>query len=219
MGVVVVTGANGGIGLELCRQLEKRGDSVVAVCRASSSELDGLGVRVVAGVDVAKHDTIAHLVTALDGESVDLLINNAGVLTNESWGDLDFDRMRWQYEVNTLGPLAVTSVLRDSLHSGSKVVIITSRVGSLDDNGSGGMYGYRVSKAGVNMVGVNLAHDLRDSGIAVALLHPGLVATKMTGGRGIAPSESVAGLLQRIDELTLERSGGFWHANGERLPW
>ena len=92
-------------------------------------------------------------------------------------------------------------------------------MGSLDDNGSGGMYGYRVSKAAVNMVGVNLAHDLRGSGVAVALLHPGFVATKMTGGNGIPASESATGLLKRIDELTLDASGGFWHANGERLPW
>ncbi len=124
-----------------------------------------------------------------------------------------------QYEVNTLGPLRVTEALADNLGEGSKVAIVTSRVGSIDDNGSGGNWGYRASKTAVNMVGTNLMHELRPRGIAVALLHPGLVATDMTGNHGISPADSAAGLIDRIDELTLETSGGFWHAEGYRLPW
>jgi NAD(P)-dependent dehydrogenase (short-subunit alcohol dehydrogenase family) len=99
------------------------------------------------------------------------------------------------------------------------VAIITSRVGSIDDNQSGGNWGYRASKTAVNMIGTNLKHELLPRGIAVALLHPGLVATDMTGGTGIAPADSAAGLVQRIDELTLETTGGFWHAEGYALPW
>jgi NAD(P)-dependent dehydrogenase (short-subunit alcohol dehydrogenase family) len=150
---------------------------------------------------------------------VDVLILNAGVLTQERFPDLAFDRMRRQYEVNALGPLRVAAAVRANLRAGAKVVIITSRVGSMGDNSSGGNYGYRMSKAAVNMAGVNLAHDLRPAGIAVQLLHPGLVATAMTGGSGMLPAESAAMLVRRIDELTLEQTGTFRHANGEALPW
>jgi NAD(P)-dependent dehydrogenase (short-subunit alcohol dehydrogenase family) len=93
-------------------------------------------------------------------------------------------------------------------------------MGSIDDNSSGGGYGYRMSKAALNMAGKSLAVDLKGAGIAVAILHPGMVRTEMIGGRGqVEPSEAARGLLARIDEVTLETSGGFWHANGERLPW
>ena len=124
-----------------------------------------------------------------------------------------------QYRVNTLGPLRVTEALLNNLGDGSKVAIVTSRVGSIDDNSSGGNYVYRASKTAVNMVGTNLKHELAPSGIAVALLHPGLVATDMTGGTGIDPADSAAGLIQRVDELNMSTTGGFWHAEGYELPW
>ncbi len=124
-----------------------------------------------------------------------------------------------QYRVNTLGPLRVTEALRDNLAAGSKIAIVTSRVGSIADNSSGGYYGYRASKTAVNQVGTNLMHDLKPLGIAVGLLHPGLVATEMTGGQGISPAKSASGLIQRIDELSMENTGGFWHAEGYELPW
>ena len=127
--------------------------------------------------------------------------------------------MMLQYEVNALGPLRLTEALADNLREGSKVAIVTSRVGSIDDNGSGGNWGYRASKTAVNMIGTNLMHELKPRGIAVALLHPGLVATDMTGNHGISPEESASGLIARIDELSLETSGGFWHAEGYKLPW
>jgi len=113
----------------------------------------------------------------------------------------------------------VTSIMQSHLVQGSKIILMTSRMGSIDDNGSGSYYGYRMSKAALNMAGVNLAHDFRSKGIAVAILHPGMVATEMTGRHGIPVSESADGLIARIDELRLQDSGGFWHANGERLPW
>lgn len=142
----------------------------------------------------------------------------AGILTRESLDDLDFNRIRWQFEVNALGPLRVTTTLLDNLGEGSKVAIITSRMGSIGDNTSGSRYGYRMSKAAVNIAGVSLAHDLRDRGIAVAILHPGFVRTDMTNHNGnIDPPEAAKGLLARIDELTLETSGGLWHASGVDL--
>ena len=128
--------------------------------------------------------------------------------------------IRRQFEVNSLGPLRVTRALLGRLVDGSKVGIVSSLMGSMTDNSSGGHYGYRMSKAAVNAAGVSLSHDLRPRGIAVAILHPGMVQTEMTGRRGIPPEESVRGLLRLLDELTLERSGTFWHApTGRELPW
>jgi len=219
MATVLVTGANRGIGLQLCTQYAQRGDTVVAACREPSSELAELGVRVIEGIDVGNGAAIEVLREELGDLQIDILVNNAGILLRDSFGDIDYDALMEQYRVNTLGPLRVTEALADNLQSGSKVAIVSSRVGSIDDNSSGGNYGYRASKAAVNMIGTNLKHELLPKGIAVALLHPGLVATDMTSGSGVAPADSARGLIQRIDELTLENTGGFWHAEGYALPW
>lgn len=219
MATVLVTGGNRGIGLELCRQLSARGDDVIAACRVSSSELEASGAEVHESVEVTDDAAVAKLGTALDGRAIDVLINCAGILTRESLDELDFDQIRRQFEVNAIGPLRVTAALLSNLGEGAKVAIITSRMGSVEDNTSGGRYGYRMSKAAVNMVGRSLAHDLNERGIAVVLLHPGMVATEMTGRQGIAPAEAAANLIARIDGLNMEQSGTFWHANGDPLPW
>ncbi|MGB5579578.1 MAG: SDR family oxidoreductase [Woeseia sp.] len=219
MSKVLITGGNRGIGLELVRQCVARGDDVIAVCRSSTAPLAKLEVRVIDGIDVSDDKGVAKLGEALAGESLDVLLNNAGILHGDRLDTVDYDDMLEQFRVNTLGPLRVTRALLGCLNEGSKVGIVSSRVGSIDDNSSGNNYGYRVSKTAVNMVGKNLALDLKPRGIAVALLHPGLVATEMTGGTGIDPAEAAAGLIARLDELTLATTGGFWHANGERLPW
>ena len=221
MATALITGANRGIGLELCRQLSGRGDKVIAAVRSTTAELASIpSVVVREGVDVTSESGVGELAEALAGQQIDLLINNAGVLSSESLQDLDFDRMRWQFEVNTLGPLRVTHALLDNLTEGSKVLIVTSRMGSIADNTSGSRYGYRISKAGVNMAGVSLARDLAPRGVAVGLLHPGFVRTKLTGGNGLVdPPESARGLIDRIDGLSMENTGSFWHAKGEALPW
>ena len=114
----------------------------------------------------------------------------------------------------------ITSRLLPHLHTGAKVVIVTSRMGSVADNTSGGMYGYRMSKAAVNMAGMSLSRDLKGKGIAVALLHPGYVRTDMTGGNGfISAEESARGLITQIERLDIQTTGSFWHCNGEELPW
>jgi NAD(P)-dependent dehydrogenase (short-subunit alcohol dehydrogenase family) len=215
----LVTGANRGIGLELCRQLVARGDEAIAVCRSASSGLAALDVRVESGVDVADEGTVAELAGRLSGAELDVLVNNAGILERIGLDNLDFESIRRQFEINSVGTLRVTQALLGNLRAGSKIAIVTSLMGSMGDNASGGSYGYRMSKAAVNAAGVSLAHDLRPSKIAVAILHPGMVSTDMTGGRGIPVAESVRGLLDRIDELTLENSGTFWHADGRVLPW
>jgi NAD(P)-dependent dehydrogenase (short-subunit alcohol dehydrogenase family) len=219
MATVLITGANRGIGLELCHQFADRGDDVIAVCRSGNKELAQPGIEIVDGIDVAEDSVVQKLADQLKNRRIDILINNAGILTSETLDDLDFDRMRKQYEVNALGPLRVTKALLPNLHAGSKLLILTSRVGSVGDNSSGGIYGYRMSKAAANMAGMNLAIDLKERGIAVGILHPGLVATKMTSGAGISTEQSASGLLKRIDNLNLDNTGTFWHAEGDILPW
>jgi NAD(P)-dependent dehydrogenase (short-subunit alcohol dehydrogenase family) len=220
MNCAVITGANRGIGLELSRALKAKGWSVIGACRKSSPKLEELGIEIVSGVDVGSDEGASTLAKALEGKSVDLLINCAGILQSNSLDTLDFDSMRAQFEVNSLGPLRITSALLPNLKEGSKVVLITSRMGSVSDNTSGGQYGYRMSKCALNIAGASLAVDLRPKGIAVALLHPGFVRTEMTAGNGLIDApESAAGLLARIDELNLANSGGFWHTNGEELSW
>ena len=220
MSTWVVTGANRGIGLEICNQLKARGDTVVAVCRTSTPELDALGVKVVSGIEMTSADAPALVAKALGDQAIDVLVNNAGVLVADALETLDVEGMRKQYEVNTLGPLRMTAGLLPKLHAGSKVALVSSRAGSIGDNGSGGLYGYRMSKAALNMAGVSLAHDLAPKKIMVALLHPGFIRTGMTGGAGNDdPPTAAKGLIARIDELTPATSGKFVHANGEELPW
>ncbi len=217
---IVITGASRGIGLELVRQLTARGDTVIAACRTTTPELDATGATVVDGIDVTDDTAVGRLAAACALGPVDMLINNAGLMTRETLDDLDFARIRAQFEVNTLGPLRVTKALLPALGKGAKVAIVSSRVGSLADNQSGGNYGYRMSKTAVNMAGVNLAHDLKPLGITVVLLHPGYVRTALTRYKGfIDPPESVAGLIARLDAATLEETGTFWHAEGYQLPW
>jgi NAD(P)-dependent dehydrogenase (short-subunit alcohol dehydrogenase family) len=221
MATYLVTGANRGIGLEYSRQLQARGDQVIAVCRTASPELEALSVRIEAGIDLASEAAIAELVTRLQGVPLDGLILNAGILESMGLEDLDAEAIRRQFEVNALAPLLLVRALLEQLPRGAKVALMTSRMGSIDDNSSGGSYGYRMSKVALNIAGKSLAIDLQPRGIAVAILHPGLVRTRMIAfnPNGISPAESVRGLLARIDALTLETSGSFWHANGQVLPW
>jgi NAD(P)-dependent dehydrogenase (short-subunit alcohol dehydrogenase family) len=219
MPTTLVTGCNRGIGLQLVRQLMDRGDNVIGVCREASEELQATGATIVSGIDVSDGASMPALSAAVGDRQIDVLINNAGILRRDSLAEPDYDGMLEQYRVNTLGPLRVTEALLGNFVEGSKVIIISSRVGSIEDNSSGGNYGYRASKTAVNQVGTNLKHDLAPRGIAVALLHPGLVATDMTGGTGVAPADSARGLIQCIDGLDLANSGGFWHAEGYVLPW
>ena len=221
MATFLVTGANRGIGLEYCRQLKARGDDVVAVCRQTSDELEGLGVRVEAGLELSDSQAIDDLVQRLDGLPLDGVILNAGILQSMGLMDLDPAGIRRQFEVNALAPLLLARALVDQMPSGAKLVLMTSRMGSIDDNSSGGSYGYRMSKVALNMAGKSLAIDLEPLGIAVALLHPGLVRTRMIqfNPSGIDPEQAVEGLLARVDALTMANSGSFWHANGELLPW
>ena len=199
--------------------MHERGDDVIGVCRTSSDDLESIGIRVIDGVDVSDDAGVSKLAEAIGDLPIDVLINNAGILRSDSLETVDYGSMLEQYRVNTIGPLRVTRSLLKNLGEGSKVGIVTSRVGSIEDNGSGNNYGYRCSKSAANMVGMNLHHDLSPKGIAVVLLHPGLVATDMTGGTGVSAEDSARGLIARLDELSLATSGSFFHAEGYALPW
>ena len=185
--------------------------------------LQATGAEVIEGVDVSDAQAVAALPQKLAGRRIDVLVLNAGIFTNETLEALDADafaRIQRQFEVNTLGPLRVAAAVQGLLADGGKIGIITSRMGSIADNGSGAYYGYRASKAAVNAIGKSLAVDLAPRSIAVFLLHPGRVATDMLGGQGdITPDEAATNLIARLDGLTLADSGTFWHANGTPLPW
>ncbi|MCP4385974.1 MAG: SDR family oxidoreductase [Hyphomicrobiales bacterium] len=220
MARIVVTGANRGIGLSLARTFAGRGDTVIAAVRKTSKALTELGVTIHEDVDVGSSESVERFAAALGDQMIDVVVNNAGILSRETLEDLDWDRIRRQFEINTLGPLRVVAALLPRLAEGSKIAIVSSRVGSMADNGSGGIYGYRISKAAVNMVGVDLAVDLKPRGIAVLLIHPGLVQTDMAGGpSAVAPDDAAARIVARIDALTLATTGQFLHAEGYELPW
>lgn len=223
MARVLITGANRGIGLELVRQLGRRGDQVIAAVRHLSPALAELDCEIQEGVDVREPSHLSDLGVRLADQPLDLVINNAGILSNESLGQIgpqEVDRMTEQYRVNALAPVLLAQALAPCLCTGSRFVIITSRMGSIADNSSGGSYGYRMSKAAANAAGMSLSRDLAERGVSVYLLHPGYVRTDMTGGRGMVDAaESAAHLIALIDRLGPGDSGGFFHANGELLPW
>jgi NAD(P)-dependent dehydrogenase (short-subunit alcohol dehydrogenase family) len=220
MATWLVTGTSRGIGLELCRQVHARGDTVLATCRTTSLELDAVGCRVVEGIDVGQPDVGEKLVEALDGTQIDVLVNNAGIGRWDSLGSLDYDAAREHFDVNTLGALRVTTALLPGLQPGAKIAFVSSMAGSIGDGPSGGNYGYRMSKAALNLAAANLAHELASRGIHVVALHPGFVRTDMTSGGGnVHPAAAAAGLIERIDELDASRSGRFLHADGRELPW
>lgn len=220
MKTALITGANRGIGLALCKTYIAQGWKVIGVCRTASPELTESGARVIAGVDVSDAPALAQLADTLGGKSIDLLINNAGIFLNETLGKIDYDNIQQQFLINAEAPLRVTEALLGNLNTGAKIAFITSRMGSIADNGSGGYYGYRMSKAALNAAAMSLARDLKPRGIAVAILHPGFVQTAMVNfGGDISADESAQRLRQRIEGLTLDNSGTFWHSNGDVLPW
>ena len=217
---VVITGANRGIGLAFVRHYLAQGATVYATCRNSCDELNTSKAHVIKGVDVSRPESLKEALKPLSDIRIDILINNAGVLGKESIDDWDPNTIDYQFRVNALGPLLITQALLPSLSETAKVALITSRMGSMGDNQSGGYYGYRMSKAALNAAGVSMAKDLGARGIAVGIFHPGFVQTEMVNNNGdIDAATAAARLADRIDELTQENAGRFIHSNGEVLPW
>ncbi|MDN3640468.1 SDR family oxidoreductase [Simiduia curdlanivorans] len=217
---VVITGANRGIGLALTQIYLTQGHQVTALCRRASDALKTSGATIVEGVDVSDADTLTLMTNALKGKQIDILINNAGLLADDNLDQLHWPDIEAQFAVNALGPLRVTHALLSQLKAGSIIALITSRMGSVADNSSGAYYGYRMSKAALNIAGKSLAVDLALKGIAVAILHPGFVQTDMVGHAGdISAVDAAQRLVARITETSLVDSGQFRHANGDPLPW
>lgn len=219
MSTILITGCNRGIGLQLATQFQKRGDNVIGVCRAPSKPLSKLGIHIIPDVDISDGGSVKKIKETIEDLPLDIIINNAGILKHDEFKKINYDELIEQFCVNALGPLRISEALEANLSKGSKVIIISSRVGSILDNSSGGYYGYRASKTAVNQIGVNLMHEFKHRGITVALLHPGFVATDMTGNQGIAPEMSAKGLISCIDKLDITNTGEFWHAEGYKLPW
>lgn len=220
MKTVLITGANRGIGLALTQEYITHGWHVIAVCRKASLELSETSAQVIAGVDVTQLASVHDLAEQLTGIKIDLLINNAGILHSDHLGEIDYNNVTQQFLVNAQAPLQVTDILLGHLNDNAKIAFITSRMGSIADNTSGGYYGYRMSKAALNAAAKSLSLDLKPRGIAVAILHPGYVQTAMVNfGGDISAAESAQRLSKRIAELNLQNTGSFWHSNGDPLPW
>ncbi len=232
MGTKLIIGADRGIANSMSRHLHERGDDVLAACFGDGADLAGAGIKVEPGVDVTSDEAVSGLAKRLEQQNVRLewLVNVAGIMHLDTIDTVDYDDARKQFEINALGPLRVVRALRGFLGEGSKIGILTSRVGSMVDNTSGGDYAYRISKAAANMVALNLHHDLKKVGVAVQALHPGMVRThlldvvdqdELTRYASVfaQPEQSAAQLVTVLDGLTLETAGQFQHANGEILPW
>ncbi len=221
---VLITGANRGLGLEFARQFSAAGSNVIGTARHpdEAEELKSLGVRV-EKLDVTDSESVARLAAILGDEPVDILINNAGIGGRElSIDGLDVDALDRFFQVNTLGPMRVTQALLPALRKGDRklVVNITSMLGSLERNTWGGAYGYRESKAALNMFTRSLAIELKDDGFTCIVMNPGWVRTRMGGTNArLSPQESISAMIGVIDKLTPQDTGQFFSYTGERQPW
>lgn len=231
MPIVLITGANRGLGLEFARQYAAEGWQVFAACRApdSAKELQQLAaengerIRVLA-MDVTDAASVRSAAAAVGGEAIDLLLNNAGVGSprNQRIGGLDYEAWTRVLDANTLGPMRVAEAFIENVARSTlkRIVTITSGMGSLEDNTSGGSYAYRSSKAAVNMVTRSLAIDLAPRGITCVVMNPGWVRTDMGGPDGtLSPAESVTAMRSVIASLGPKDSGKFLNYNGKLYPW
>jgi NAD(P)-dependent dehydrogenase (short-subunit alcohol dehydrogenase family) len=216
---VLITGANRGLGLEFARQYKEAGWDVVATARQSSPELEALSVRVET-LDMQDLDAVERFGDRLD--RLDLLIANAGTYGPREVTTADEAR-EWAetFVVNTIAPyLLAQSVLPLVEASSGKLIAVSTKMASIEDNASGGFIAYRSSKAALNAAWRNLAIEARNRGVIAAMLHPGWVQTRMGGASApLEPEESIAGLRQVIEGLTLDQSGGFFSYDGTTVPW
>lgn len=232
MPIVLITGTNRGIGLEFVRQYAMNGWRVHACCRnpTSADALNRLAAQYldrisVHELDVVDHQQIEQLAETLSTESIDLLINNAGVYPfthGDAFGETDYDAWQYAFAVNTMAPLKmIEAFVRQVARSQIKTIVtITSKMGSIADNRGGGSYIYRSSKAAVNIVMKSLSIDLSDKRITAILLHPGWVKTDMGGpGALISAEQSVTGMRRVLEHLQSEDSGKFYAFDGQIVPW
>lgn len=226
MPTVLITGANRGIGLELAKQYSGDGWSVVATARdpKNADKLNALkGDIHIEALEVTDEKQVKALAKALEGTAIDVLLNNAGMLTGyESLGGTDTASWLKTLHVNCIAPLKLTEALAEHVARSKqkKIVSITSGMGSMGGHASTGAYAYRSSKAALNMVMVTAANELHSRRISVAVISPGWVKTDMGGsGATLDVKESVAGIRKVIDKLNVAISGQFFNYSGENLPW
>lgn len=230
MSTYLITGSNRGIGLEFVRQLAARGETVIATCRDKSQaeDLQRLSQEQeqveIHELDVADARSISSFSSQLGDRPVDVLINNAGVYgpRDAGFGNLDGEDWLQVLQVNAVAPLLLTQKLMGSLGAGAdkKLVFITSKMGSIADNGGGGQYIYRSSKAALNAAVRSLSIDLVEDGFKVAMLHPGWVLTDMGGSNALIDTDtSVRGMLEVIDGMNASNSGQFTAYDGQSIPW
>jgi NAD(P)-dependent dehydrogenase (short-subunit alcohol dehydrogenase family) len=217
---VVITGGNKGIGLALVKQYLANGDKVSVLCRQPSAELADLDVTLYSGVELSEPEKIKEIAAKFAENSIDVLINNAGIFCNETLDNFNDETILKQFQVNSIAPLLLSQQLLGALKDGGKIAMITSRMGSISDNSSGSYYGYRMAKAALNAGSMSLAKDLAPRNISVGIYHPGYVQTEMVSyGGDISPDEAARRLSGLISELSPANSGKFYHSNGSELPW
>ena len=221
---MLITGANRGIGLELARQFAAAGWQVIGTARRpdAAQELEETGADIIQ-LDVTDQQSVARLSNDLDGRPIDVLINNAGI-QRLMWTieEVDFEQFDQLLAVNTVGPVRVTQALLPNLRAGAMktIVNVTSNLGSIGENADGGFYGYRESKAALNMFTKSLAADLGPDGFTCIVIHPGWVRTDMGGSSApVEVEDSAAGIRRVIDNLTREDNGTFWTFEGAQMPW
>ena len=227
----LITGANRGLGLEFARQYAADGWQVYATCRdpSSASELHRLAdasdykMQVLA-LDVTDLASVKAAAAELEGQPIDLLLNNAGVggPRGQTIGNIDYDAWAKVLDVNAMGPLRVTEAFVDHVARSERkfIVTLTSGMGSIDDNTSGGAFAYRSSKAAVNMVMRSLAVDLAPRGITCVVINPGWVRTDMGGPHGTqTPAGSIAKLRRLMEDLGPAHSGKFFNHDGREFAW
>ena len=226
MSTVLITGANRGIGLEFVSQYAAEGWRVIACCRnpQAAEALKAVeGDIHVYGLEVTDQNQINDLAKRLEGEAIDILLNNAGIYGPRlALGEMDYDAWTEVFAVNTMSPLRMAECFHDHLTRGDKKIIanITSKMGSIEDNTSGGSYIYRSTKAALNMVTKSLAEDLRKEGFTCVVLHPGWVRTDMGGPNGLIDADtSVLGMRSVLNNLKDEQTGCFFNYNGSMIPW
>lgn len=221
---VVITGANRGLGLEFARQFAAVGANVIGTARRpeAAKELRALRVRI-EKLDVADSGSVERLAKQLEDQPVDILINNAGIGSRLiKLEDVDVDAIDRYFQVNVLGPMRVTKSLMRSLRKGDRklVVNITSNLASMALNTTGGAYGYRESKAALNMFTRTLAAELRMEGFTCVVISPGWVRTDMGGHLApLSPAESISGIIELMHGLNPEHTGRFLNYLGKEIPW
>ncbi len=232
MPTVLITGGNRGLGMEWVRQYAEEGWRVFATCRrpTEADELNALAGKrknvTVHPLDVTKTDAINALAVELMKESIDVLINNAGVYLEKYYevglGKMRYDDWEYTFKVNTQGPVRVTEAFRDHVARSTRrlVVVISTHMASITDIVTPGAYYYRSTKAGLNAVMEGLTHELRQNDIGVLILHPGWVRTRMGGeGTELMPPESVRGMRALVENFKEESSGRFFRYDGIEMPW